>query len=47
MSNADPNLCEQALSSTKRQANSKVVQLVLKPTVSVSANEKGAEITAP
>ena len=41
------NVYGQALSSTKRQANSKVVKLVLKPAVSASANEKGAEVAAP
>jgi integrase len=41
------NVYGQALSSTKRQANSKVVQMVLKPTVSVQTNEKGADVAAP
>ena len=41
------NVYGQALSSTKRQANSKVVQMVLKPTVSVQRNEKGADVPAP
>ena len=41
------NVYGQALSSTKRQANSKVVQMVLKPTVSVQTNEKGADAAAP
>ncbi|HXF13321.1 MAG TPA: tyrosine-type recombinase/integrase [Terriglobales bacterium] len=41
------NVYGQVLSDTKRQANSKVVQLVLKPAVSKSANEKRAEVAAP
>src|SRR5712671_4996049 len=41
------NVYGQALSSTKRQANSKVVQMVLKPTVAVQTNEKGADVAAP
>ena len=41
------NVYGQVLSDTKRQVNSKVVQLVLKPAVSVRANEKGAEVAAP
>jgi integrase len=41
------NVYGQALSSTKRQANSKVVQMVLKPTASVHRNEKGADVAAP
>ncbi len=41
------NVYGQALSSTKRQANSKVVQMVLKPTVSVQTNEKGADVRLP
>jgi integrase len=41
------NVYGRVLSDTKRQANSKVVQLVLKPAVQASANEKGAAIAAP
>jgi hypothetical protein len=41
------NVYGQALSSTKRQANSQVVQMVLKPAVSVQTNEKGADVAAP
>jgi len=41
------NVYGQALSSTKRQANSKVVQMVLNPEVSVQTNEKGADVAAP
>ena len=41
------NVYGQVLSDTKRQANSKVVQLVLKPAVPVRENEKGAEVAAP
>jgi len=37
----------QALSSTKRQANSKVVQMVLKPAVSVQTNEKEPTLRLP
>ncbi len=41
------NVYGQALSSTKRQANSKVVQMVLNPAVSAQPNEKGADVAAP
>jgi hypothetical protein len=41
------NVYGQALSSTKRQANSKVVQMVLNPEVSMQTNEKGADVAAP
>jgi integrase len=41
------NVYGRVLSDTKRQANSKVVQLVLKPAVPAGANEKGAAIAAP
>lgn len=41
------NIYGQVLSDTKRQANSKVVQLVLEQAVLVRENEKGAEIAAP
>jgi integrase len=41
------NVYGRVLSDTKRQANSKVVQLVLKPAVQAGANEKGAAIAAP
>ena len=41
------NVYGQVPTNTKRQANSKVVQLVLKPAVSVGANEKGAAVAAP
>jgi len=41
------NVYGQALSSTKRQANSKVVQMVLNPEVSMQTNEKAADVAAP
>ena len=41
------NVYGQALSSTKRLAKSKVVQLVLKPTVSGQTDEIGADDAAP
>jgi integrase len=41
------NVYGQALSSTKRQANSKVVQMVLEPTVSVQTNEKEPTLRLP
>jgi integrase len=39
------NVYGQALSSSKRQANSKVVRMVLKPVL--AENENGAAVAAP
>jgi len=41
------NVYGQVPTNTKRQANSKVVQLILKPAVSAGSDKKGAAIAAP